>query len=176
MTDTSVQQRDGFLATIEPGQPIDNLLNTEWLLTNGTGSYSSGTIPGINTRRYHGLLIAAARAPLARINMLAGLGETLTIAGEPFELFAWEFADSFHPQGFNYLRSVEVDSAVRMLYQIDQVRIEKTILLVPGQDTVQVRYRIEPGQTPWQLALRPFVALRDFHSLRSFFVDDQMVV
>ncbi len=176
MTDTSIQQSDAFLATTDPDQPIDSLLGTEWLLTNGTGSYSSATIAGINTRRYHGLLIAAARPPLARINMLAGLGETLTIAGESFELFAWEFADAFHPQGFNYLRTVQVDSAVHMLYQIDQTRIEKTISLLPGQDTLVVRYRIEPGQTPWQLALRPFVALRDFHSLRSFFIDDQMVI
>ena len=116
MTNTSTQQSDSFLTTIEPDQPIDSLLATEWLLTNGTGSFSSGTIPGINTRRYHGLLIAAAKPPLVRINMLAGLGETLTIAGESFELFGWEFAEAFHPQGFKYLRSVQVDSTVRMHY------------------------------------------------------------
>ena len=174
MTSTSAQQSDGFLATIK-GQPIDSLLSTEWLLTNGTGSYSSGTIPGINTRRYHGLLIAASGPPSIRINMLAGLGETLTIAGESFELFAWEFAESIHPQGFNYLCTVRVGSAVHMHYQIDRTRVEKTISLLPGQDTLMVRYRIQSARTPWQLALRPFVSLRHFHSLRSFFIDDQMV-
>ena len=74
MTNTSAQQSDSFLTTIDPDQPIDILLAIEWLLTNGTGSFSSGTIPGINTRSYHGLLIAAAKPPLVRINMLAGLG------------------------------------------------------------------------------------------------------
>jgi len=108
--------------------------------------------------------------------MLAGLGETLTIAGQSFELFNWEFDQTFHPQGFNYLRSVQVDSTLRMCYQLQQTRIEKIIQLLPGQDTVLVRYLIEPGRNKWQLSLRPFVALRDFHSLRKFFVDDQIEV
>ena len=176
MSDTTTEKRRAFDFSIEPDDPIDKWLGREWLLSNGTGSYSSGTVAGINTRRYHGLLIAAVRPPLGRMNMLAGLGETITLGGKSVELFSWEFSEDFHPEGFDYLRSVQVGSTVRMLYEVEEVRIEKTISLVADENTVEVRYRIGPGAKTWELALRPFVALRDFHSLRSFFLADQMVV
>jgi len=91
MTEASIQEQDTLVYSINPSEPIEKWLSREYLLTNGTGSYSSGTIIGVNTRRYHGLLIAAAKPPLGRTNMLAGLGETLTIAGQSFELFNWEY-------------------------------------------------------------------------------------
>ena len=43
----------------------------EWWLTNGLGGYASGTISGVASRRYHGLLIAALPAPLGRWAYLA---------------------------------------------------------------------------------------------------------
>jgi len=176
MAKTLIQKQDSFVSAIDPAEPIEKWLGHEWLLTNGTGSYSSSTLAGINTRRYHGLLIAATKPPLGRVNMLAGLGETLSVEGQGVELSGWEFADLFHPGGFRYLRSVQIASDVHMLYELDRVRMEKIISLLPGRDVLVVRYRIEAEQIPWKLDLTPFVALRDFHSLRRFFVDDQMVV
>ena len=38
----------------------------EWLVTNGLGGYASGTVAGVVTRRYHGLLVASLPAPLGR--------------------------------------------------------------------------------------------------------------
>ena len=60
-------------AMIEFGREVcgnlDSALSREWLETNGLGGFSSSTIPGLNTRRYHGLLTAAPLAdhPLARL-------------------------------------------------------------------------------------------------------------
>ena len=34
----------------------------EWLETNGTGAFAMGTVAGVNTRRYHALLIASLRS------------------------------------------------------------------------------------------------------------------
>src|SRR5688572_10917263 len=45
----------------------------EWLVTNGLGGYASGTVSGIVTRRYHGLLVAALPSPLGRLVMLSHL-------------------------------------------------------------------------------------------------------
>lgn len=36
----------------------------EWLETNGIGGFASSTITGLNTRRYHGLLVAATKLPV----------------------------------------------------------------------------------------------------------------
>jgi hypothetical protein len=49
---------------------IEPLVTREWLVTNGLGGYASGTIAGVATRRYHGVLIAAMPAPLGRMMML----------------------------------------------------------------------------------------------------------
>ena len=108
--------------------------------------------------------------------MLAGLGETLTVEGEAFELFNWEFADIIHPVGYEYLRSVAVGPTVSMCYEVGEVRLEKTISFVPNTDVLVVRYRIRNAAGAWQLNLKPFVSLRDFHSLRQYFVEDQITV
>jgi hypothetical protein len=61
----------------EPGE----LLSREWLVTNGLGGYAAGTLAGVITRRYHGLLIAALPAPLGRLVMMSQLGERLRLPG-----------------------------------------------------------------------------------------------
>src|SRR3954447_21124304 len=55
------------------------LVTREWLVANGLGGYASGTVTGVITRRYHGLLIAALPNPLGRMMMLNGLSERLRL-------------------------------------------------------------------------------------------------
>ncbi len=64
------------------GSPIEDLLNKEWLLTNGRGGYASSTIAGCNTRRYHGLLIGSLNPPVDRIMTLANCLEMVIFNGE----------------------------------------------------------------------------------------------
>src|SRR4026207_1020585 len=61
-----------------PSEP-DGLVTREWLVTNGLGGYASGTVAGVITRRYHGVLIAALPAPLGRTVMLSHVAEQLTL-------------------------------------------------------------------------------------------------
>jgi len=77
----------------------------EWLETNGIGGYASGTVSGANTRRYHGLLVAATKPPLGRVVMLSKLEETVAIDGKRFELSANQYPGVVHPQGFIFLKS-----------------------------------------------------------------------
>ncbi|HKC85328.1 MAG TPA: glycogen debranching enzyme N-terminal domain-containing protein, partial [Blastocatellia bacterium] len=65
-----------------PGKhDTEDFLRKEWLVTNGLGGYASGTIAGVVTRRFHGLLIAALPAPLGRTMMFNHLIELLTLPG-----------------------------------------------------------------------------------------------
>ena len=58
---------------------LEAALGREWLETNGLGGFASSTIIGLNTRRYHGLLVAATKPPVGRVVMLSKLEETLFI-------------------------------------------------------------------------------------------------
>ena len=174
MAERSVQEQRILRVSVGPDEPIEAWLDKEWLLGSGTGSYSSSTILGINTRRYHGLLIGSTRPPLGRVSLLAGVGESLSVGQDSFELFCWEFADAIHPRGYQYLRSVAVNSLVRMSYEMRGAVLAKSIFFAPGTDVLVVRYQIDAGDKAWQLNLKPFVSLRDFHSLRSYFIADQL--
>jgi glycogen debranching enzyme len=70
------------------------LLRREWLITNGLGGYASGTISGMVSRRYHGLLIAALPAPHGRVMMFNHLSETLHLPdGKAYSLVGMRVAD-----------------------------------------------------------------------------------
>src|SRR6195256_3587360 len=87
---------------------LDAVLRLEWLETNGIGGFASSTIIGLNTRRYHGLLVAATKPPVGRVVMLSKLEETLVVDGARFELASNQYAGAVHPLGFQYLESFRV--------------------------------------------------------------------
>src|SRR5437764_7741168 len=95
---------------------------TEWLLTNGLGGFAFGTVVGCNTRRYHGLLIAATNPPVGRVNILSRVAETLTLDGDrskTHELSVNQFFGSVHPHGYNYLRRFELGDTALWRYEVD---------------------------------------------------------
>ena len=82
---------------------VDDALTREWLVTNGLGGYASSTVLGVNTRKYHGLLVAAFNPPINRWVTLTKLDETLQIGNKNYNLAANEFQDTFHPKGHVFL-------------------------------------------------------------------------
>ena len=156
-------------------------LHTEWLLTNGTGAFAMGTVLGCNTRRYHGLLVAATEPPVGRINALSQIGEMIRFDGQQYELNVHEFASGgstvFHPQGWRDL--VQFDKSPTQAvwrYRCGPVAIVKTLRLVWKRQLGVVHYRLtfdadhtQPSPERVTLALRPFVAMRDFHAMQHAF-------
>jgi len=60
----------------------------EWLITNGLGGYSSSTVIGINTRKYHGLLVAPLIPPAMRYLILSKVDESITIQDKKYDLYS----------------------------------------------------------------------------------------
>ncbi|MBN1764696.1 MAG: glycogen debranching enzyme family protein [Sedimentisphaerales bacterium] len=145
---------------------VDHLLEKEWLLTNERGSYSSSTIIGCNTRRYHGLLVSSLRPPVERIVTLADLLETVRMGKQSYELANFEFSDRLHPRGYRYLKRFWQDEGVHFLYEIENLQVEKSIYLCHDQDLLVITYDFS-GEGEGQFSLMPLVTLRDFHSLQS---------
>jgi predicted glycogen debranching enzyme len=159
--------------SIETYGELEPHLAQEWLLTNGMGSFASGTVVGCNTRRYHGLLCAATVPPVGRMMMLNRVAETLTPADAgPIDLSVNVFEAGIMPRGDQYLRRFELDESVRWEYETDGIRLSKELVLVWQRNTSVLRYRIDPGNRTVELTLTPFVSMRDFHVLRTKASDD----
>src|SRR2546429_8342227 len=92
-------------------------LTREWLETNGLGGFASSTVTGMNTRRYHGLLVAATKPPVGRVVMLSKLEETLVAGGERYDLSANRYPGVIHPEGFRYLREFRLDPFPIFVYE-----------------------------------------------------------
>jgi predicted glycogen debranching enzyme len=139
----------------------------EWLETNGIGGFASSTLPGINTRRYHGLLVAATKPPVGRFVLLSKLEETLLIDGEPVDLSANQYSGVVHPHGFRYLKQFRLDPFPVFSFEVNGVQIEKTIFMVHGENTTVMQYEIKStgNSKTVELELRPLIAFRDYHSL-----------
>ena len=141
----------------EPGRA----LGLEWLEANGVGGFACSTILGANTRRYHGLLTAAAKPPLGRLLLLSKLEETLVAGGQRFELGVNQYPGVLHPEGYRYLREFRLDPWPVFVYEAGGVRLEKRVFAVHGENTTVVEYSCDGA---CQLALRPLIAFRGYHA------------
>jgi predicted glycogen debranching enzyme len=148
---------------------LEAALRREWLQTNGLGGFASSTIIGLNTRRYHGLLVAATKPPVGRLVMLSKLEETLFIDGQAFDLSSNRYPGAVHPQGFRYLKQFRLDPFPVFTYEVEGIEIEKSVFMVHGENSTVVEYELKKNnhpESPKNLALeiRPLVAFRDYHS------------
>jgi len=139
----------------------------EWLVTNGLGGYASGTIAGVVTRRYQGLLIASLPAPLGRLVMLNHLLERVRLPdhhvvwlGDEGEVAAPNIADrAEHLAEFTLELGLPV-----WRYELPGAVIEKRVLMPYQQNTVHVTYRLLEGTEPVRLALRPSIQFRGYEA------------
>src|SRR5208283_4522507 len=79
-------------------------LGKEWLITNGLGGYASSTVLGVNTRKYHGLLVAALHPPGDRTVCVSKLDEDVFVGNDVYRLGANEFHNVIYPQGYKSLK------------------------------------------------------------------------
>src|SRR5438132_13632401 len=88
---------------------LDGLMVREWLAANGNGAFASSTLCGLNTRKYHGLLVAAMAPPVRRMVLLSRVEETVLSNGRSFDLACNEYPGTIHPHGHDYMRALKHD-------------------------------------------------------------------
>ena len=143
------------------------LLTREWIVTNGRGGYASGSIAGVPTRRFHGLLVAALPTPIGRAMMLNHLFEKVRLpdgtviplggyerASGALEVFAQPVLREFRLQNGLPVWRFELGSGEQRFV------VEKRISLAHMQNTVQVSYHVLEGEGTLRLKLRPSVSFR----------------
>ncbi len=139
----------------------------EWLETNGIGGFASATVAGSNSRRYHGLLVAAARPPVGRAVLLSKFEEALTVGKETFLLSVNQYPGAVFPQGYRLLKNFRLDPFPMWTFEVAGIELEKSVLMVHGENTTVIQYNIK-NQKPGEhirLEIKPLVAFRDYHHL-----------
>jgi predicted glycogen debranching enzyme len=144
-------------------------LRREWLVTNGLGGYASATLPGVLSRSYHGLLVAALEPPVARTVLVAGAVEWLTYDGKRYPLSTHEFGDgAFLPDGYRFLESFRLEGTLPVwTFAIADALVERRLWMAYGANTTYVTYRLARGSRPLDLEVTPLVTYRSFHGLAS---------
>ncbi|HHV76903.1 MAG TPA: glycogen debranching protein [Syntrophothermus lipocalidus] len=136
----------------------------EWLLTNGIGGFASSTVSGINTRKYHGLLVAALNPPVERRLLLAKLEEEVCVESRKYSLFCSQTVGGYSGHGFEFLHEFRRFPFPTYIYRLENIFIRKEIMMVRGENTVLILYHVlNPDNLNFRLCLFPLVTNRDYH-------------
>ena len=161
------------------GEEARQLLRREWLVTNGLGGYASATISGTVTWRYHGLLIAALPAPFGRTVMLNHLAETLSFPdGARVQFGGEEPSGPEEPsRAFHHVTEFRLENQLPVWrYEVNDIVVEKYVLLLHGQNTVHINYRLLTKDKRVTLELRPSMHFRGHeHQVSEQLGDDYLL-
>ncbi len=142
---------------------LENGLKTEWIITNGLGGYAASSIIGANTRKYHGLLVAPLTPPARRFLVLSKLDESIEIVNKKYNIYT-NIGKDYVTDGYKYQKYFEKSEIPVYYYEIEDVKIKKSICMQYEKNTVIVQYNIKNGEYNSKLTLAPVVNFRDFHT------------
>lgn len=147
---------------------LERAISKEWLVTNGLGGYAAGTISGINTRRYHGLLVAALAPPLGRTLLVSKIDVVAHYDGDGriYPLGTNEYADnSIDTHGYRHLESFYLDGLIPVwVYTLADARLEQRVWMAHGHNTTYISYTLTRAIDSVFLKLTPYCTYRDYHS------------
>lgn len=150
----------------ETCRDLDAALGHEWLDTNGLGGYALGTLQNCNTRKYHGLLVAALDQPAGRFVLVSKFEDTLFSGRREYPLSCNRYPGVIHPDGRLNLSAFSQEEGPVFLYEMEGIRLHKRILMVNGSNTVLVRYDLEEAPARVRLRINPLLAFRRHHELK----------
>lgn len=144
---------------------LDIAERREWLVTNGIGGFASGTIAGMLTRRYHGLLVAALKPPLGRNLLVAKLDETVGYEDKEYPLSSNRWADgTVDPRGYVQIEKFCLDGTTPVWnFACADALLEKRIWMARAANTTYVRYELKRAARPLGISIKAYVNYRDYH-------------
>ena len=143
---------------------LNDAISREWIITNGIGGYSSSTVFGINTRKYHGLLVAPLTPPARRHVILAKLDESIEIDNKKYNLYS-NMCKNYISEGFKYQTEFEKEYIPMFTYKVKDITIKKLVCMEYGKNTVCILYKIDNPGKSFKFTLSPVMNFRDFHTM-----------
>jgi predicted glycogen debranching enzyme len=146
---------------------LEYSLGREMIRTNRAGSYSSTTLVGCNTRKYHGLLICPVdELGGERFVLLSSLDVTVVNNDKSFNIGIRKYkGDYFSPKGHKYVEDYDLDDIPARIYRVGGVILKQERLLVHYEEQLLMRFTILEASEPMKLQFRPFLAFRNIHQL-----------
>ncbi len=144
---------------------LDAACRREWLLTNGRGGFACGTICGLRTRRYHGLLTAALPPSGGRVLILAEVEAWVETDSHSHPISSHLYHGAVHPNGIHHLQRFQLHPCPTHHYTLGRTVVQRQVWLLPGRNAVAVQYRLLAGRRSVRLHLIPLFACRDYHAL-----------
>jgi predicted glycogen debranching enzyme len=145
---------------------FDEAIRKEWLVTNGVGGYAASTVLGLNTRKYHGLLVAALSPPGDRTVCLAKLDEDILIGNNIYRLGANEFSNDIFPQGYQFLKEFVVAPFPKYTYIPPSMEVKKTIFMPKQKNSVTALYKVlNRSASEAKIRVYPLLTCRHFHTV-----------
>ena len=146
---------------------LEYSLNKEILRSNKTGAYTSTTINGCNTRKYHGLLICPINKLAGeKYVLLSSLDETIVENGSEFNMGIHRYqGGTYEPKGHKYIRNFEFNRIPKITFRVGNVVLSKELLLVENESRILIKYTLVESSSKVKLRLKPFLAFRQIHNL-----------
>lgn len=146
---------------------LEYSLRKEVLRTNRSGSYSSTTVVGCNTRKYHGALVCPIKElDNQRHVLLSSLDISLIQHQQIFNLGIHKYqGNNYEPKGHKYMIDVEVETTPKRIYRVGGMVLSTEILMAENEEQVMFRVTLEEAHSPTKIRFKPFLAFRDIHSL-----------
>ena len=146
---------------------LAQMTQDEWLEADGLGGFASGTVSGIRTRRYHGLLLTATKPPSGRMVLVNGFDVSVEAANGTYALSSQFYPqDIMHPDGAKRIVEFKNEPWPKWIFALeDGTKIEQEIFAVNGASIVALVWRALNATAKAMLAVRPFLSGRDYHSL-----------
>lgn len=141
----------------------------EWMVADGLGGFAMGTVAGLRTRRYHGLLVTATRPPIGRMLGLAALDLVVMVGDRRVRLSVHEWGSgAIDPTGHEHLETFDLEDGVpRWRWSLGDVVVEREVAMVHGRPALGVVHRVVRAPGPVRLELRALCTWRDVHGERS---------
>src|SRR5690348_13388753 len=144
---------------------LDAASSREWLVADGTGGYAMGTVSGLRTRRYHGLLVVATAPPIGRMVGLVALDPVLVLGDRRVRLATHEWGDgTIAPAGHLHLQSFALrDGVPAWQWAVGDVVLEAEVAMTHGRPAVGVTHRVLRAPSTVQVELEVLCTWRDVH-------------
>jgi predicted glycogen debranching enzyme len=145
---------------------FEDAIKQEWIITNGLGGYASSTVLGINTRKYHGMLVAAIHPPGDRRICIAKLDEEVSIGNNVYPLGANEFENGIFPKGYMFLKEFSVSPFLKYVYAVQDVEVQKIIFMPRQRNAVLILYKVlNKNGLDVKIRVFPLINWRHMHSV-----------